>query len=103
MQTANWVTDKDQQQPYLRRRVSPGRHFHGLLGVLVGAALLSLRPANPTTHLSRVQATLSKLPLYFIENRGQVDGQVAYYIRGRDTSLYFTPAGVTFVLTKPQS
>jgi len=50
-----------------------------------------------------VQAVLGKLPLYFIENRGQVDERVAYYVQGRDTSLYFTSLGVTFVLSKPQS
>src|SRR5713226_3704268 len=83
--------------------------LRGLLGVLLLAALLSVQAAgNPqrwagtqgNSTQARVQATLSKLPLYFIENRGQVDGQVAYYVQGRDTVLYFTPAGVTFVLTK---
>jgi hypothetical protein len=44
----------------------------------------------------------SKLPLYFIENRGQVDPQVRYYVQGRETSLYFTPHGVTFALVKNQ-
>jgi len=42
----------------------------------------------------------SKLPLYFIENHGQVDPQVRYYVQGRDTSVYFTRQGVTFALAK---
>ena len=28
--------------------------------------------------------TLTQLPLYFIENRGQVDGRVGYYVQGQD-------------------
>ena len=41
------------------------------------------------------------MPLSFIPNDGQVDKQVAFYIQGKDKTLYFTPAGVTFVLVKP--
>ena len=39
------------------------------------------------------------MPLYFIENRGQLDPRVAYYVQGRDTAVYFTSRGVTFALT----
>jgi hypothetical protein len=42
------------------------------------------------------------MPLYFIENRGQLDSRVAYYVHGRDTVLYFTADGVTLALTDPQ-
>ncbi|MHC4946016.1 MAG: DUF7948 domain-containing protein, partial [Planctomycetota bacterium] len=38
-------------------------------------------------------------PLYFIENQGQVDEEVAFYIQGSDKSLFFTPSGITFALT----
>ena len=44
-----------------------------------------------------------QLPLYFIENQGQLDPQVSYYIQGRDKSIYFTPAGVTFALRGPDA
>lgn len=37
--------------------------------------------------------------LYFIENRGQLDRTVDYYLPGRDKTLYFTPTGVTIALT----
>jgi len=47
----------------------------------------------------RIQAALAQLPLYFVENRGQVDERVAYYVQGSDKTLYFTAEGVTFVLT----
>ena len=51
---------------------------------------------------SRAQALLGKLPLYFVENRGQEDAQVAYYLQGRDTAVYFTGTGVTFALSGPK-
>jgi hypothetical protein len=47
---------------------------------------------------AKVQATFAQMSLYFIENQGQVDEQVAYYVQGRDKTLYFTSEGVTFVL-----
>jgi hypothetical protein len=56
-------------------------------------------PAAGTT--ARVKAPWGKLPLYFIENRGQVDPRVAYYIQGQSTTVYFTSEGVTLALTGP--
>ncbi len=43
------------------------------------------------------------MPLYFIENRGQLDSRVAYYVQGRDTTLYFTLDGMTMALTDPKT
>ncbi len=37
--------------------------------------------------------------LFFIENRGQLDRQVGYYLLGRDKSLYFAPDGITLALS----
>ncbi len=50
---------------------------------------------------ARITESFGKLPLYFIENQGQMDGQVSHYLQGRDKSIYFTPQGVTFVLYAP--
>ncbi len=73
--------------------------LRGLVGLLVLAALLNLSSVTPLPFSpSSVPTVLGKLPLYFIENRGQTEAQVAYYVQGRDTTLYFTPRGVTFVL-----
>ncbi len=38
------------------------------------------------------------MPLYFIANRGQMDEQVAYYVQGKDKTLYLTPQGMTIAL-----
>jgi hypothetical protein len=39
-----------------------------------------------------------KMPLYFIENQGQLPKDVDFYVQGSDKTLYFTPQGVTFAL-----
>ena len=59
-------------------------------------ALLSHAPLPPQAPLAG--DLLSQLPLYFIENRGQVGAAARYYIQGRDRTLYFTPDGVIFRL-----
>ncbi len=49
-----------------------------------------------------VTRALERMPLYFIENRGQLDSRVAYYVQGRDTTLYFTAEGMTLVQTEQE-
>jgi hypothetical protein len=46
---------------------------------------------------------LGRLPLQFVENRGQVDREVAYYVQRRDKGLFFTQEGITFALGTPPS
>ena len=55
--------------------------------------------AAPESTKQQVRKNYGKLPLYFIENQGQMDPRVAYYIQGGDKSIYFTGDGVTFALT----
>ncbi len=56
--------------------------------------------ATVATDTKKVEAVLSQVPLYFIENRGQIDHpDVSYYLKGQGTTAYFTPDGVTFALT----
>jgi len=45
-----------------------------------------------------LEQAYGNMPLYFITNRGQTDERVAYYIKGGDKSLYFTPEGLTMAL-----
>jgi hypothetical protein len=52
---------------------------------------LSTSPLN-------VEPDFGRMPLYFIPNRGQMDERVAYYVQGKDRTLYFTPEGITFAL-----
>ncbi|MGI9538557.1 MAG: SBBP repeat-containing protein [Miltoncostaeaceae bacterium] len=50
-----------------------------------------------------VQPTLAQLPLYFVENRGQVDDRVAFYLQGASGLTFFTPTGVTLLLSSSES
>ncbi len=59
-----------------------------------GATRARTKPDSATR--VRVQTALDQLPLYFIENRGQMDQQVAYYVQGTTSSFYFTSEGLTF-------
>ncbi len=43
-------------------------------------------------------SALGKLPLSFIENRGQVDARADYYLPGKDTSVFFTGDGLRMSL-----
>lgn len=52
----------------------------------------------PRQSRSRLRTLADKLPVYFIENAGQTDSRVAYYVRGADKLIYFAPEGLTFVL-----
>ena len=55
------------------------------------------RQVNTASNSERWRPT-ANCRSYFIENQGQLDPDVSYYIQGRDKSIYFTPAGVTFAL-----
>jgi beta-propeller repeat-containing protein/PKD domain-containing protein len=59
-----------------------------------GDGLGSDRPSRPPT----AQA-FGDFPLYFIENRGQAGPDAAYYLQGRDKSVYFTSTGLVFSLS----
>jgi hypothetical protein len=65
-----------------------------------GAPVAGIDAAQPpqTTVGASPHAAFLQMPLYFIENRGQADERVAYYVQGKDKTLYFTAQGVTFVL-----
>lgn len=56
----------------------------------------------PASQATRMQNALGKLPLSFIENRGQLDAQVAYYIQSPSQGLYFTKSGHALRLTQAQ-
>jgi hypothetical protein len=60
------------------------------------AILARTAPDAPaTSEAALVKEAFARLPLYFVENRGQSDARVAYYVQGRDTSVYFSREGLT--------
>ena len=78
-----------------------------LVAAIVATAMWALLQDGPLTQAgevhseSRILGHFGKLPLYFIENQGQSDARVAYYLQGRDTSVYFTSDAVLFALSAP--
>src|SRR5262245_52409134 len=76
-----------------------------IAGILACALMIVCHPQSSTKSAadrasSHVLSQLGKLPLYFIENQGQLDQQVGYYVKGKDNSVYFTSDGVVFALTE---
>src|SRR3954471_15913881 len=50
----------------------------------------------------QIKARLDHLPLYFVENRGQLDPQVGYYARAHGATAFFTAGGLTYSLVPGQ-
>jgi PKD repeat protein len=50
----------------------------------------------------KMQDLYGQIPLYFIENQGQMEQRVKYYEKNRGHGIYFTEAGVTFTLSSPE-
>ena len=71
--------------------------------ILLLGSLLSLCFAwsvpNSCQATARMEADYGQLPLYFMENRGQINPEVQYYTQGRSLTLGFTPQGPIFLLT----
>lgn len=80
-----------------------------LLGSVVLAAgqLWALAPPAPPAASpsvgpkSQVAESYGRLPLFFIENQGQLDSQVKFYSRGQGQAIFFTPQGMTLSLNRP--
>ena len=87
----------------------PSRKFALLTLAVIVATSLASDLTSPATHAAtvaneeqvklRVQENFGKLPRYFIENRGQMDGRVADYVQGQDKTVYFTAQGITYALS----
>ncbi|MFZ5453878.1 MAG: SBBP repeat-containing protein [Thermodesulfobacteriota bacterium] len=82
--------------------------FWSLLATLIGG-MISFTPTPAPAGAGQAPERLkrpgpgepgSRLPLYFVENRGQVEGRIKYYAQGQGRAVYFTPAGLQFSLLK---
>ena len=60
-------------------------------------------PPLPSGPKPQVAANYGRLPLYFIENRGQVNKKVKYYVKGGGQTTFFTKDEVVLALTRPAS
>lgn len=66
-----------------------------LAGLLQGAI-----GADSQVEAVAVQPMLSQLPVAFVENRGQLEPEVAYYFAGASTAVQFTPTGLSMSLRR---
>lgn len=80
------------------------------LGLVLALTQVSLAPpamrgAGPpladAATTAALQLSYGQLPLLFVENRGQIDPQVAFTLLGGANTVFFTPAGVTYALVEP--
>ena len=58
------------------------------------------QPAAKPGSEVKAAADYGRMELRFVLNDGQLDETVAYYVQGRDKSVYFRPDGLTFVLSE---
>jgi hypothetical protein len=57
--------------------------------------------ASSPARRDEVWATLRRLPLYFIENRGEMASRAEYYVHGAEASMLFTSGGLRLSLSHP--
>jgi len=68
------------------------------VGLLAGES--STDTMDLSTRESSILEAYGKLPLLFIENRGQVDEAVRYYVKASGQTVYFTEENIVFDLTR---
>jgi hypothetical protein len=66
---------------------------------VTSSPVFSANPSPGESTSAKVDIAFGKISLQFIPNEGQVDNYVPYYVQGRDKTIYFTPKGLTFVLS----
>ena len=57
------------------------------------------RTTHTETESANMTQIFAQMPLYFIENQGQVDGRISYYLQGQDKIIYFIPTGLTIIFS----
>lgn len=82
------------------------RFFKVLLGVVLFGIVLSTGGVSfgadevDEATRQRVLSSYGNLPLYFVENSGQLDSQVRYYTKTPGQSIYFTPEKIVVGLSR---
>lgn len=71
--------------------------------LLMSVGLFFLEASTSFSGQEHVQNTYAKLPLFFIQNVGQLDRNVKYYESGNGHATFFTETGVSLFLRNPES
>jgi len=82
--------------------------FVPLTSLAADSAMAPTTQIHENTKITAVQKAkinhaYGKIPLYFVENNGQVNKKVSFYERGDGHATFFTAKGVTLALTKRES
>ncbi len=67
-------------------------------GIPAVAGRISHPPSALAKRILEVQPHFGDMPVVLVPNLGQLDGEVDYYIQGKDKAIYFGAEGVTFAL-----
>ncbi len=79
--------------------VSPSDHPAGQRTLPPNLTVQALQPSGPAQRPAPVaDSNFGRLPVDFIANQGQLDERVAFYIQGKEKTIYFTSDGVTMAL-----
>ncbi len=72
---------------------------------LFSVSLLTVSGAAASGKADResILKAYGKLPLYFIENKGQLDSKVRFYVKTSGQTLYFTDEGIVFDLLRREN
>src|SRR4051812_33294088 len=88
-------------------KITRGRYVH--IPAAIASATSDARSAHPAqsmrqadTEKPNVEAYISKSPLAFAENRGQLPAEVSYYAEGRDRGVYFGTSKIDFRILGPE-
>jgi uncharacterized protein (TIGR03437 family) len=98
---------KRSDQQHLRIRRIERIRAAGVLALFTIFSATAAQAASETRPDAGSQARqtakhgFASMPLYFVENRGQVGEGPSYYIQGRNKTIYFSSTGVTFALNAP--
>ena len=63
----------------------------------------NLEPKPHLTRANQITEALSTFPLYFIENKGQVNGCVKYHLKMPKGNVYFTPEEIVYQFIQRRS
>src|SRR5678815_5759832 len=73
-----------------------------ILAAFLAAGWPAMKPQGPRKTGAMAEA-YAKLPVTFVENRGQIDPQVRYFARGPHYAFFLTPNQVMLSLAKAPS
>jgi len=68
--------------------------------LLLVISSVMVMPINPARAEPAIPSTMIQVPTLFIENRGQLDDSVHYYIKSGGRSVYFTEDSIVFSLSR---